>query len=51
MMFILFKVLIDVQKELIHYGTSKISVMEMSHRSSDYGNINNMAQQTLRELL
>ncbi|PSN37290.1 putative phosphoserine aminotransferase [Blattella germanica] len=45
------EVLIEVQKELIHYGTTKISVMEMSHRSADYSKINDTAQQIVRDLL
>lgn len=45
------EVLQEVQGNLVHYGTSKISVMEMSHRSSDYSFINEQAQDTLRDLL
>jgi phosphoserine aminotransferase len=45
------KVLEEVQRELIHYGKTNISVMEMSHRSADYAFINDSAQQTIRALL
>ncbi|XP_034248285.1 probable phosphoserine aminotransferase [Thrips palmi] len=45
------EVLLEVQKELVHYGTSGISVMELSHRSPDYSNINDQAQQAVRDIL
>lgn len=45
------EVMQDVQRELVHYGTSNIGVMEMSHRSADYARINDVSQQTVRELL
>ncbi|KAJ1527694.1 hypothetical protein ONE63_007653 [Megalurothrips usitatus] len=45
------EVLLEVQKETVHYGTSGISVMEMSHRSADYSNINDRALQAVRDLL
>jgi len=45
------EVLKNVQQELLNYNGSGISVMEMSHRSKDYENINNTAQETLRDLL
>lgn len=48
---ILFQVLEAVQKELIQYGDSKISVMEMSHRSSHYTKINEDCQNLVRELM
>lgn len=41
----------EVQRELVHYGSTKISVMEMSHRSGDFLKIIEEAQATLRELL
>jgi phosphoserine aminotransferase len=47
----LFEVLQEVQRELIHYGTTNISVMEMSHRSADYAFVNDSAQQVVRDLL
>jgi phosphoserine aminotransferase len=47
----MFQVLQEVQRELIHYGTTDISVMELSHRSGDYAVINNTAQQVVRDLL
>ncbi|XP_052125583.1 probable phosphoserine aminotransferase [Frankliniella occidentalis] len=45
------EVMLEVQKNLVHYGNSGISVMEMSHRSADYSNINDQAQQSIRDLL
>jgi len=45
------EVLQEVERELVHYGTTNISVMEMSHRSADYAFINDGAQQAVRELL
>jgi phosphoserine aminotransferase len=45
------QVLQEVQRELIHYDTTNISVMELSHRSADYALINDCAQQVVRDLL
>lgn len=39
------------QKELISYGSSGMSVMEMSHRSSDFQNIIDNCESLLRKLL
>ncbi|XP_061671924.1 phosphoserine aminotransferase [Syngnathoides biaculeatus] len=44
-------VLIQAQKELLNYGGLGISVLEMSHRSSDFIQIINKAESLLRELL
>lgn len=44
-------VLEKVQKNLIDYNGSGMSVMEMSHRSKPYDEINNKAESLLRELL
>lgn len=41
----------EVQKELVHYGNTKISVMEMSHRSGDFTKINEATQQAVRDIL
>lgn len=45
------EVLKEVQEELLQYGTSEISVMEMSHRSKEFGKINKDAQLAIKELL
>lgn len=45
------EVLKEVQDELLQYGKTEISVMEMSHRSKEFGQINKDAQQAIRELL
>ena len=44
-------VLEKAQKELVVYGTSGMSVMEMSHRSSDYQAIIDECEALLRELM
>ncbi|HHX61880.1 MAG TPA: 3-phosphoserine/phosphohydroxythreonine transaminase [Epulopiscium sp.] len=44
-------VLKEAQKELVTYGTSGMSVMEMSHRSKDYEAIINKTEATLREIM
>ncbi|KAJ8413939.1 hypothetical protein AAFF_G00065370 [Aldrovandia affinis] len=44
-------VLLEAQKELLDYNGLGISVMEMSHRSSDFMKILNRAQSLLRKLL
>ena len=41
----------EVQKELVNYKNTGISVMEMSHRSSDYNTINTNTQNLARDLL
>ena len=45
------EVLEIAQKELIEFGNSGMSVMEMSHRSKDYEAIINEAEALLRELM
>lgn len=45
------QVMLEVQKSFVHYGNSGISVMEMSHRSAEYSNINEQAQQAVRDIL
>lgn len=45
------EVLKKAQNELVNYQNSGMSVMEMSHRSKEYEEIHNRAQQLLRELL
>ncbi|XP_026198911.1 phosphoserine aminotransferase [Anabas testudineus] len=44
-------VLLQAQKELINYSDTGISVLEMSHRSSDFNKILNKTESLLRELL
>ena len=44
-------VLEQAQKELVAYGDSGMSVMEMSHRSKDYEAIINKTEATLREIM
>ena len=45
------EVLLSAQKDLLCYGNSGMSVMEMSHRSSDYTPIIERAEALLREIL
>ncbi|CAH1252462.1 PSAT1 [Branchiostoma lanceolatum] len=45
------EVLEQAQKEMLSYNNLGISVMEMSHRSSDFSKIINNAENLLRELL
>ena len=45
------EVLIQASKEMLEFGSSGMSVMEMSHRSAVYENIINEAESLLRELM
>ena len=45
------EVLEKAQKELVCYGNSGMSVMEMSHRSADFENILNTGKADLKELM
>lgn len=44
-------VLLQAQKEFLSYSNTGISVLEMSHRSSDFSKILNRTESLLRELL
>ena len=44
------QVLKDVQRELLAYSNTQISVLELSHRSNEFKNIIEDAQATLREI-
>ena len=44
------EVLKKAQTEMLEYGTSGMSVMEMSHRSKDYQDIIDSAEALVREL-
>ncbi|XP_068994571.1 phosphoserine aminotransferase [Embiotoca jacksoni] len=44
-------VLLQAQKELVNYNGVGISVLEMSHRSSDFSKVINKTESLLRELL
>ncbi|XP_037654183.1 phosphoserine aminotransferase [Choloepus didactylus] len=44
-------VLLEIQKELLDYKEVGISVLEMSHRSSDFAKIINTTENLVRELL
>ena len=45
------EVLKKAQTEMLEYGTSGMSVMEMSHRSKDYQDIIDSAEALVRELM
>ena len=45
------EVLEKAQKEFVYYGSSGMSVMEMSHRSKDFEQILYHTEDTLRELM
>lgn len=45
------EVFVDVQKELINFQNTGLSVMEISHRSSDYISVHNDALQSVRDIL
>ena len=45
------EVLTEIRDELLEYGSSGMSVMEMSHRSKDFEAILHGTESTLRELM
>ena len=45
------EVLKKAQEEMLEYGTSGMSVMEMSHRSKDFDDIIKGAEKLVRELM
>lgn len=45
------EVFVEVQQELLNYGNTGLSVMEISHRSTDYFAIHNEALQLIRDTL
>lgn len=45
------EVFLQVQQELLDYGNTGLSVMEMSHRSNDYITMHNEALQLVRDIL
>ena len=44
-------VLKEIQSEMLEYGTSGMSVMEMSHRSKDFEDILHTTENTLRDIM
>lgn len=49
--FLINKVLKDVQGELLNYADTKVSILEISHRSNDFKKVVENAQARLTELL
>lgn len=45
------EVFIEVQKELLNFANTGLSVMEISHRSKDYIDIHDAALQSVRDVL
>lgn len=45
------EVLVEVQKDLVEYGTSGMSVMEMSHRGNTYVALHDNTLALVKELL
>lgn len=45
------EVMLQLQSELVSYGDTNVSVMELSHRSKDFANIIENAETNIRELL
>lgn len=45
------EVFVEVQKELLNYANTGLSVMEISHRSNDYIALHNETLQLIREAL
>jgi len=45
------EVFAEVQKELIHFGNTGLSVMEISHRDKNYIQVHDEALQSVREIL
>jgi len=45
------EVFVEVQQELLNYGNTGLSVMEISHRSKDYENVHNATLQAVRDIL
>lgn len=46
-----YEVFAEVQKELIYFENTGLSVMEISHRSKDYIDVHNEALQSVRDIL
>ncbi|XP_049798053.1 phosphoserine aminotransferase isoform X2 [Schistocerca nitens] len=45
------EILLQAQRELLDYDNTGMSIMEMSHRSAKYTELNNRVQQDMRDLL
>lgn len=45
------EVFVDVQRELLNYANTGLSVMEISHRSKDYSNVHDATLQSIRDIL
>lgn len=45
------EVFVEVQKELLNYGNTGLSVMEISHRAKDYIALHDATLQSVRDIL
>lgn len=45
------EVFVEVQKELLNYANTGLSIMEISHRSKDYITLHDAALQSVRDVL
>lgn len=45
------EVFVEVQQELLNYGNTGLSIMEISHRSKDYMNLHAATMQSVRDIL
>lgn len=45
------EVYVEVQQELLNYGNTGLSVMEISHRSKDYMTLHDATLQSVRDIL
>lgn len=45
------EVFVDVQRELLNYANTGLSVMEISHRSKDYSAVHDATLQSIRDIL
>lgn len=45
------EVYLDVQQELLNFGNTGLSIMEISHRSKDYITVHDATLQSVRDIL
>lgn len=45
------EVFVEVQREMLNYGNTGLSLMEISHRSKDYMAVHNETMQSIRDVL
>lgn len=45
------EVYVEVQREMLNFGNTGLSLMEISHRSEDYMAVHNETLQSIRDVL